>query len=106
MISLRSLIALLLFLNLSPVKASSLQLFTENYHPFNYREQNELKGVGVDIVRALQEKTGPVSEPKVLPWKRAYRTVLSHSQHWYFLHHPYQTKRKSVQLGWSSLQCA
>ncbi len=82
MVLLRSLIALLLFLsifpaNISPAKASELQLLTENYPPFNYLEQNELKGVGADIVRALQEKTDTVSEPRVLPWKRAYRTALS-----------------------------
>ncbi|WP_085906354.1 substrate-binding periplasmic protein [Kiloniella majae] len=82
MVLLRSFIILLLFLSISPVKtsevkASEIQLLTENYAPFNYLEQNNLKGIGADIVGALQKKVGTPSAPKILPWKRAYRTALS-----------------------------
>ncbi|WP_158090230.1 substrate-binding periplasmic protein [Kiloniella majae] len=82
MVLLRSFIILLLFLSISPVKtsevkASEIQLVTENYPPLNYLEQNELQGIGADIVGALQKKVGTPSAPKVFPWKRAYRTALS-----------------------------
>ncbi|WP_120498209.1 ABC transporter substrate-binding protein [Kiloniella sp. EL199] len=74
---LRSFCILFLLFSTSLSKASDLQFLTENYPPFNYLENDELKGIGADIVKALGNKLGIEKTPRVLPWKRAYKTALT-----------------------------
>ncbi|MEH6630408.1 MAG: ABC transporter substrate-binding protein [Halopseudomonas aestusnigri] len=51
------LVLVLIFIT-SSVKADSVRILTENYAPFNYVEQNELKGIGAEIVTAMIAKIG------------------------------------------------
>lgn len=76
--------ALLLLLCLTlPVSAeppAPLSYLTEAYPPYNYSDDNILRGIAVDLlVSASQHTRQPVSrgEIRLQPWPRAYRTVLN-----------------------------
>ncbi len=80
----RSLICLisLLMICSSAVRAADLEsliYYTEEYPPFNFREDGEIKGIAVDLLREAVALSG-VSIPKsniiLLPWSRSYRSAL------------------------------
>lgn len=79
---LRPALLLLLCLGL-PVSAEEpapLSYFTEAYPPYNYSDDNILRGIAVDLlVSATQHTSKPVtrSQIRLQPWPRAYRTVVS-----------------------------
>lgn len=49
-----------------------LQVVTENWRPYNYLENGEIKGTSTEIVKRLLDKAGFPYEIQVLPWARAY----------------------------------
>ena len=63
----------------SPVRAeNSARIFTEDFAPFGYIENGHLTGIGPDIVTAMSKAlTARGAQIEVLPWKRAYITVLN-----------------------------
>ena len=75
---------LLLSINLVAYSANCEQLdglsfLTEQYPPYNYEHDSEIKGIAVDILRAIQKRSSTPSKDvsiKVQPWPRAYRTTL------------------------------
>mgnify|MGYP002830677661 CR=1 FL=1 len=53
-----------------------LNFFTENYAPFNYVEDNKLRGISVELLgkifrQANSAKT--LKDVKVVPWARGYK---------------------------------
>ncbi|WP_254055065.1 ABC transporter substrate-binding protein [Kiloniella sp. EL199] len=52
---------------------SATELYTEDFPPYNYLENNELKGIGPKIVRELAREVGEEPKITVLPWARAYK---------------------------------
>ncbi len=58
---------------------------TEEYHPWNYVEKKELKGLSVDLLRKMWVKMGEADHDiQVLPWARGYAMVLRHPNHMLF----------------------
>ena len=63
--------------------ANALRVITEEWPPFNYRENGQAAGLGVEMVKALLAESGLSSEssPHVRiefqPWNRAYATALN-----------------------------
>lgn len=56
-----------------------LQYVTEAYPPYNFSDNNILRGIAVDLlVLASQQTTAPVqrSQIRLMPWARSYRTTL------------------------------
>ncbi|GAB3029630.1 substrate-binding periplasmic protein [Bowmanella dokdonensis] len=56
-----------------------LELLTEDYAPYNYRDAGELKGFSVELVEELLTMTGSAQrrdDIQVLPWARAYQLGL------------------------------
>lgn len=49
-----------------------LLVMTENFPPYNYIEDGELKGFAVDIVNSIQARLELSTEIKVYPWLRGY----------------------------------
>lgn len=79
--SLRYLVSILLMSSMAASAASfdSLTFYTEEYPPFNFRENGEIKGISVDLLReaaALSDVTIPESNIILLPWARSYRSTL------------------------------
>jgi len=77
--------ALLLFSGTAQVAADEpLTYLTEAYPPYNFSDNNILRGIAVDLlVLASQQTAQPVqrSQIRLLPWARSYRTVLKKLNH-------------------------
>ena len=59
---------------------SKVQLITENYPPYNYRDGNQIKGITVEVLLAATKEAGiPVDRSKIdlWPWARGYRQALT-----------------------------
>ncbi|GFK93149.1 L-cystine-binding protein FliY [Fundidesulfovibrio magnetotacticus] len=68
----RSVLAVLAVLHLCCVQASALTIVSEAAPRMVVEENGVLWGLGVDIVRELQRRTGDASPIGVYPWARAY----------------------------------
>ena len=53
--------------------AQELQVVTENWRPYNYLEEKEVKGVSTEIVKKVIDRSGIKYKISVLPWARAYK---------------------------------
>lgn len=56
--------------------AQDVSIVTEDWAPYNYSENNEIKGVVTDIVKAVMQRTGLDWELRVYPWARAYKMAM------------------------------
>lgn len=61
----------LLFVN-SVYCADKLLVVAENYPPFEYQEQGEVKGANVEIISKIFDRIGVDFEIKFYPWTRAW----------------------------------
>ncbi|MFA5269246.1 MAG: transporter substrate-binding domain-containing protein [Methanoregula sp.] len=60
--------------------AGDLTFYTEQFPPYNYQENGTLKGLSVELLEAVTEKTGiKVTPDKVhlVSWTEAYQTVIA-----------------------------
>lgn len=51
--------------------AETLQVVTEDYAPYNYLEEAEVKGLGTEVVEAMLEEAGFEYSLDIYPWARA-----------------------------------
>lgn len=72
-----TLYAMIAFLLTGLLRAGELTILTEEYPPFNYEENKELKGASVDIVKELQKRVGNTDPIKVELWSKAYNICLT-----------------------------
>lgn len=68
----------------STTSAEPLQLLTESYPPYNYQENGVLKGIAVDLLKAVMADAGVAYEMKIQPWARAYGLALNTPGHCVF----------------------
>jgi polar amino acid transport system substrate-binding protein len=70
---------ILTFLALTPAPAHAgweISYLTEEYYPFNYTEDGDLKGISVNLLRLIWKELGQPDQPiQVMPWARAYDRV-------------------------------
>ncbi|MGI0118214.1 substrate-binding periplasmic protein [Zooshikella sp. RANM57] len=59
------------------VKDDSLIAVASPFPPFQYVEEGILKGISIDVLSAIIQKTELIIEYRVMPWKRAYNYTLS-----------------------------
>jgi polar amino acid transport system substrate-binding protein len=59
---------LLSCLQLQP--AHSVEIVTENFPPYNYREDGEIRGVGTEVVQAVLKELGIEAKTRIYPWAR------------------------------------
>ncbi len=56
-----------------------LVYMTEQYPPYNYIEDGRVKGISVELLRAVWKRLGVAPQKiAVLPWARAYRNIQKH----------------------------
>ena len=65
--------ALLVTLLSSSLFAQKVDLYTEEFPPFNYSEKGKIVGVSTEIVEAVMKKAGIEHSIKSLPWARTYK---------------------------------
>lgn len=63
----------------SNAKAESLQLYLENFPPYNYAEGKQLKGINTEIIQKLCEHTAIECDMTLYPWTRAYNLALNNN---------------------------
>ena len=81
--------AVLIFgLSAFSVKAGSpldeMVIMTEDYPPYNFRKDDELKGISTDIMVELLERSGSEktrTDIEELPWARGYNLAMSQDNH-------------------------
>ncbi|WED24596.1 transporter substrate-binding domain-containing protein [Vibrio sp. JC009] len=57
------------------VCAEPIRIITEDYPPYNYVEDGKLKGLSVDIIKAVMKRTSLEYTLEVLPWARGMVTT-------------------------------
>lgn len=55
--------------------AEEITVVTEQWPPYNYEENGEIKGISTEIVRATLEKAGIKGKIYIYAWARAYKMV-------------------------------
>ncbi len=66
------------FIALGNTNTPSINWYTEDYPPFNYLEEEEIKGIAIKILKATyQQLDWPLAEHTIslTPWARVYRTL-------------------------------
>lgn len=59
---------------------NGLSYMTEQYPPYNYQEGGQLKGISIDLIKNVFQKTGAsksVSDVELVPWANGYAQVQS-----------------------------
>ena len=83
-----SVIPIILFWILSPgylyAQADTPVIMTEDWPPYNYIEQGELKGFSVELVQTMMDGLGITAEIKVYPGARGERYLRKHDNHMLF----------------------
>ena len=79
----RSIFLTLLVLVL-PAQAQTIKLDTEEYPPFNYREENAYKGSSVEQVKLLMQDAGLDYTIEMMPWARALSLATTQQDHCVF----------------------
>lgn len=78
-------LALLLLLGTAPAaEAETIHFTTENYPPYNFRENGEYRGLGYEQVVALMKDTGVDYTIEMMPWARAIALAESEPLHCVF----------------------
>jgi len=65
--------ALIIILIACTLQAQTLTIYTEEFPPFNYTNNNQIEGVSTDIVNAVMKKTYFDYSIISIPWARAYK---------------------------------
>lgn len=55
-----------------PAQGAGIRVVTEEWSPYNYSEDGEVKGMVTEIVRAVLDRAGLDYTIEALPWARAY----------------------------------
>ncbi len=66
---------LLLFILSASAFATDLKVVTENWKPYNYEENGEIKGISTEIVKAVLDNAKIPYGIKVYQWTEAYKTA-------------------------------
>jgi polar amino acid transport system substrate-binding protein len=56
--------------------AVEITAYTEDWPPYNYAEETNIRGISTDILRATCELAKVTCDIHLVPWARAYQTVL------------------------------
>jgi polar amino acid transport system substrate-binding protein len=57
--------------------AAGLTAYTEEWAPYNYSERGSIKGIATDVLRAACTGAKIDCDVRVVPWARAYKTVIN-----------------------------
>ncbi len=63
---------IILFILSSTTSAVELEVVTEEWRPYNYLENNEVKGISTEIVKKVLDRADIKYSIKIYPWSRSY----------------------------------
>lgn len=58
-------------------EATALSIYTDEWPPISFTENNEVKGMAVDLVNLIQHRLHQDQPVRLLPWARAYNYLLT-----------------------------
>ena len=61
----------------APALAQDIVIVTEEWPPYNFSEDGEVKGVITEIVREVMDRAGFAYSIQAMPWSRAYATAMN-----------------------------
>jgi ABC-type amino acid transport substrate-binding protein len=61
----------------STVFGANFSIMTEELPPFNYSEDGKVTGFSSEIVLEISERVGHPKDIQVMPWARAYKSILN-----------------------------
>ncbi len=68
---------LVFLLSVSPhLRADTISIYTEEFPPFNYTNEQNIDGVSTEIIREVMDRTGLAYNLQMFPWARSYRSTL------------------------------
>jgi polar amino acid transport system substrate-binding protein len=70
-------IGLIIFLFISPAHAGIVSIRADNWFPMNAEPGSKNEGYMIDIAREIFKKAGYTVDYKIMPWKRAIKSVRS-----------------------------
>lgn len=68
--------ASLLLAAAGPLAAAPLQVLTEEWPPYNYQKDGEIRGISTAVVHAIQQRLGDTTPIRSLSWNHAYELAL------------------------------
>jgi len=77
-------VILTLLVQVVPAQSQTIKLDTEEYPPFNYREENVYKGSSVEQVKLLMQDAGLDYSIEMMPWARALSLATTQQDHCVF----------------------
>jgi len=80
------------------VFATELTIATEDLVPYNYEKDGKVKGISVEIVKAIQKKVGNSDKIELQSWNKAYQRTLSEPNNMLFS--TYRTKEREDLFKW------
>lgn len=75
----RTFVAICLSFFCSLSDAQELQILTENWPPISFGNDTKAEGMAVEVVKAIQAKTGNTQAIQVVPFARGYKALLDES---------------------------
>lgn len=76
-VEMKKLLLSLIFILPSLLYCQDLKVVTEEWKPFNYTDNGELKGISTEVVKAVLDRAGLEGDFKVYPWSRTYYLALN-----------------------------
>ncbi|TYB32013.1 MAG: transporter substrate-binding domain-containing protein [Candidatus Mcinerneyibacterium aminivorans] len=68
-------LSILIFISL--IHSRSIRVVTDNYPPYNYREEKEIIGLSTEVVKEVLKRAGlKYSKIEMKPWPRIYKIAL------------------------------
>lgn len=75
-------------------------IVTENYPPFNYKEDGDVKGIATERVRQIMDKSGLSYRILLLPWTRAFAMATSQNTDNVLIYSLTRTPEREAQFEW------
>lgn len=72
----QTIILLVFVFYVTQLKGNELDLYTEQFPPFNYIEDGTLKGINLEIIKSACKRANITCKLTSLPWNRAYNNAL------------------------------
>lgn len=83
---------------ISTAFAEVITVYTEEFPPYNYFENEKMTGISTEIVEALFKDSGLEMKIEILPWNRAYSNVL-HTKN-SFIYSISRLEKREELFGW------
>ncbi len=96
----KKLICIFIFLCLTAfdINAAELKIVAEDYPPFEYKEDGQVRGFTVEIIQILLSKTGHQGKFHILSWARAEKTALEEEN--VLIHTLTRSEKRENQYKW------